>query len=126
MKNPPALRGIFIETLNKSVFDIPRRRSGFNFVRGTTHEKYAWIKQYAEEFTVDVICQLMGVSRSADYQWLKRGPTAGEKDDAALSETIQSTFDLRYAPPQARLVRSEPNRQSSPYRPTDARGRVSA
>ncbi|BBL58482.1 hypothetical protein MKFW12EY_20950 [Methylomonas koyamae] len=41
---------------------------------------------------MDVLCQLMSVSRSTDYQWLKRGPTAGEKDDAALSETIQSTF----------------------------------
>jgi len=54
--------------------------------------KYAWIKQHAEEFAVDVMCRFMKVSRSAYYDWLKRGPTAGEQDDAALSEIIQSTF----------------------------------
>lgn len=54
--------------------------------------KYAWIKQHAAEFAVDARCRLMNVSRSAYYDWLKRGPTAGEQDDAALSEIIQSTF----------------------------------
>lgn len=54
--------------------------------------KYAWIKQHAEEFTVEIMCGFMNVSRSAYYDWLKRGPTAGEQDDAALSEMIQSTF----------------------------------
>ncbi|QPK65530.1 IS3 family transposase [Methylomonas sp. LL1] len=54
--------------------------------------KYAWIKQHAEDFAVDTLCRFMRVSRSAYYDWLKQGPSAGEQDDAALSEMIQSTF----------------------------------
>ncbi|TCV73130.1 helix-turn-helix protein [Methylomonas methanica] len=37
--------------------------------------------------------RFMKVSRSAYYDGLKRGPTTGEQDDAALSKMIQSTFD---------------------------------
>lgn len=54
--------------------------------------KYAWIKQHAEDFAVDAMCRFMSVSRSAYYDWLKRGPSAGERDDVALSEMIQSSF----------------------------------
>lgn len=55
--------------------------------------KYAWIKHHTVDFTVDAMCQFMKVSRSAYYDWLKRGPRPGEQDDASLSEMIQSTFD---------------------------------
>jgi putative transposase len=54
--------------------------------------KYAWMKQHATEFTVDSMCRFMRVSRSAYYAWLQRGQITAEKDDAELTDIIQSVF----------------------------------
>jgi putative transposase len=54
--------------------------------------KYAWIQQHAADFSVNRLCQLMGVSRSAYYAWLHRSPTITEKNDQALTEIIVSAF----------------------------------
>ena len=66
--------------------------------------KYAWMKQHATEFTVDSMCRFMRVSRSAYYAWLQRGQTIAEKDDAELTDIIQSVFKKSwgtYIPPTA-------------------------
>jgi putative transposase len=54
--------------------------------------KYAWIRQHAGEFTVETMCRFMKVSRSAYYAWLQRPETAGEKEDAELTELIKTAF----------------------------------
>jgi putative transposase len=54
--------------------------------------KYAWIKQNAADYCVNRLCRLMGVSRSAYYDWLHRLPTITEKNDQALTEIIVSAF----------------------------------
>jgi putative transposase len=54
--------------------------------------KYAWIKQYDNEFSVHSMCRFMGVSRSAYYGWLQRKPTAREQGDTQLTPIIQSIF----------------------------------
>jgi len=54
--------------------------------------KYAWIKQHEAEFSVNVMCRFMSVSRSAYYAWRVRPLTAIEKDDAELIEIIQTLF----------------------------------
>ena len=54
--------------------------------------KYAWIKLHEAEFSVNVMCRFMSVSRSAYYAWLVRPLTAIEKDDAELIEIIKTLF----------------------------------
>ncbi|EIC28530.1 transposase [Methylomicrobium album BG8] len=54
--------------------------------------KYAWIQQHVSEFTVETMCRFMQVSRSAYYAWLQRPETAGEKEDAVLTEFIKIAF----------------------------------
>ena len=56
--------------------------------------KYAWIKQHEAEFSVNVMCRFMGVSRSAYYAWRVRPLTAIEKDDAELIEMIKALFQM--------------------------------
>jgi putative transposase len=55
--------------------------------------KYAWIKQHASEFSVDVMCQFLKVSRSAYYAWLQRGETEAGKEDADLTSLIRTEFN---------------------------------
>lgn len=54
--------------------------------------KYAWIKQHTTDFAVNAMCRFLRVSRSAYYDWLHRMPTTGEKDDADLTDILQSEF----------------------------------
>ena len=54
--------------------------------------KYAWIKQHEAEFSANVMCRFMSVSRSAYYAWRVRPLTAIEKDDAELIEIIKALF----------------------------------
>jgi putative transposase len=54
--------------------------------------KYAWIRQYTGEFTVETMCRFMQVSRSAYYAWLQRPVTAGEQEDDELTELIKIAF----------------------------------
>ena len=54
--------------------------------------KYAWIKQHEAEFSVNVMCRFMSVSRRAYYAWRVRPLTAIEKDDAELIEIIKALF----------------------------------
>ena len=54
--------------------------------------KYAWIKQHEAEFSVNVMCRFMSVSRRAYYAWRVRPLTAIEKDDAELIEMIKAVF----------------------------------
>ena len=54
--------------------------------------KYAWIKQHTPEFSIDSMCRVMQVSRSAYYAWLHRPQTTIEKEDIELTTTIHSIF----------------------------------
>jgi transposase InsO family protein len=47
-------------------------------------------KQHATEFAVDAMCRFLQVSRSADYDWLHRVPTTGEKEDTDLVGILQA------------------------------------
>ena len=69
--------------------------------------KYAWMKQQATEFTVDSMCRFMRVSRSAYYAWLPRGQTTAEKDDAELTDIIQSVFKKSWGTYGTRRIKKE-------------------
>jgi hypothetical protein len=45
------------------------------------------------EFPVESMCRFMRVFRSAYYMGLQRAQTAGEKEDAELTDIIQSVFN---------------------------------
>ncbi|NJM41062.1 MAG: IS3 family transposase, partial [Anaerolineae bacterium] len=49
--------------------------------------KYKFIKTHAQDFAVQVMCGVLGVSRSGYYGWLKRPPSAREQaDEKALAD----------------------------------------
>ena len=54
--------------------------------------KYAWIQKHAAKTSVNRLCNLMGVSRSAYYAWAHRTPTATEQADKRLSELVAAAF----------------------------------
>ena len=69
--------------------------------------KYAWIKQHMSEFPVESMCRFLRVSRSAYYAWLQRAQTAGEKEDAELTDIIQSVFNKSRATYGTRRIKKE-------------------
>jgi len=56
--------------------------------------KYAWIKQHAADFSINRLCGLMDVSRSAYYHWLRRSPTSTEIIVSAF-EKSRATYGTR-------------------------------
>lgn len=69
--------------------------------------KYAWIKQHMSEFPVESMCRFLRVSRSAYYAWLQRAQTAGEEEDAELTDIIQSVFNKSRATYGTRRIKKE-------------------
>ena len=55
--------------------------------------KYAWIKSHQEEFSVSLMCQMMDVSRSQYYAWLKQPKTAREIENETLMIIIKELFN---------------------------------
>jgi len=57
--------------------------------------KHAFITSQVAAFTVSVMCRALEVSVSGDYAWrarAKRGPSAHERADVALSARIRAAF----------------------------------
>jgi transposase InsO family protein len=53
--------------------------------------KYAFIERYHETFTVTRMCNLMDVSQSAYYDWLKRPESAHSLEDRRLGEKVKES-----------------------------------
>lgn len=51
--------------------------------------KFTFIEHHREEFSIKQMCDLLGVSGSGFYAWLKREPSAREQDNQYLSEQIR-------------------------------------
>ncbi len=65
--------------------------------------KYEFIKQYKEVFPVVVMCQVLDVSESGYYAWLKRPTCQHQREDAQLKQEIQQVFSIhqgRYGSPR--------------------------
>lgn len=54
--------------------------------------KYAFIKDHQHQFSVRLCCELMKVSRSGFYDWLKRKPGTRTLSNHALDKTIKKIF----------------------------------
>ncbi len=54
--------------------------------------KYAWIKSHQNEFPVASMCQILDVSRSCYYDWLKRPKTQREKENEELMDHLKILF----------------------------------
>lgn len=54
--------------------------------------KYAWIASNATQLNIRLMCQLLGVSRSAYYDWLNASPCLRKNEDDELIKKIQAIF----------------------------------
>jgi transposase InsO family protein len=54
--------------------------------------KYAWIQQQHTAFKVRRMCQLLAVSRSGSYEWLRRPPSTHADADQQLQDKVQHWF----------------------------------
>ena len=50
--------------------------------------RFASIRDHQGEFPVDLLCEVLGVSRSGYYAWRERPPSRRSREDAALAERI--------------------------------------
>ena len=55
--------------------------------------KYAFIERHHETFTVTRMCNLMDISQSAYYDWLKRPESARSLEDRRLSEKVKESHE---------------------------------
>jgi transposase InsO family protein len=55
--------------------------------------KYAFIKKHHEIFTVTRMCQLLDVSQSAYYDWLKRPESVRSLEDKRLGEKVRESHE---------------------------------
>jgi putative transposase len=65
--------------------------------------KYQFIQQYKHEFPVVVMCQVLEVSESGYYAWLKRPACQHQREDAQIKQEIQQIFSThqgRYGSPR--------------------------
>ena len=65
--------------------------------------RYQFIEQYKDEFPVVVMCQVLEVSESGYYAWLKRPTCQHQREDAHIKQEIQEIFALnkgRYGSPR--------------------------
>ena len=65
--------------------------------------RYQFIEQYKDEFPVVVMCQVLEVSESGYYAWLKRPTNQHLREDAHIKQEIQELFVLhkgRYGSPR--------------------------
>lgn len=50
------------------------------------------IKYQSAFHSIEILCEVLGVSRSGYYSWLSRGPSQRALEDQALAENIESIF----------------------------------
>jgi len=55
--------------------------------------RFAFIRRHVQEFTVLVMCRVLGVSRSGYYAWRKRPPSERERADHELAQLIRATHE---------------------------------
>ena len=50
--------------------------------------RYAWILANREVYSIPMMCELLGVTRSGFYAWCKRQPSQRQQEDQALLERV--------------------------------------
>lgn len=69
--------------------------------------KYAFIKRNQETFSVTRMCDMMEVSQSAYYDWLKRPESARSLEDRRLGEKVKKIHEQSRKTYGARRIRQE-------------------
>ena len=54
--------------------------------------KFSFIKQHSREFSIERMCDVLEVSRSGYYAWLKRGTSQRALQDRSLAQQIIEVF----------------------------------
>jgi len=68
--------------------------------------KYQFIEQYKHEYSIVVMCNVLGVSESGFYAWRKRPTCQRHREDAQLTQEIRQVFVShrgRYGSPRIRV-----------------------
>ena len=55
--------------------------------------KYAWIQQHSDSFPVNLMCQVLQVSKSAYYAWKKRVPGPRQQRTERIRKDVQQVFE---------------------------------
>jgi putative transposase len=55
---------------------------------------YQFIEKNRQSFSIERLCQVLGIARSAYYAWEKRGPSQREQENRALIEHIRRIHQL--------------------------------
>lgn len=58
-------------------------------------QQYRFIHAHAQEFSVELLCQTFGLSRSGYYAWLQRPQSARRSDDTALIVEIEQIYTAK-------------------------------
>ena len=69
--------------------------------------KYAFIKEHQQVFPVTRMCQMLEVSQSAYYDWLKRPESARHREDRRLGEKVRQVHEKSRQTYGARRIRQE-------------------
>lgn len=72
--------------------------------------KYQFIEQHKQEFSVVVMCRMLGISESGYYAWRKRPVSQRRQEDARITEELRQGFAThqgRYGSPRLHVELGE-------------------
>ena len=61
-------------------------------IAGRVCQKYQFIKTHRDEYSVQTMCQVLGVAPSGYYEWLQQPISNRGKEDARLLRLIRTSF----------------------------------
>lgn len=69
-------------------------KKSLHCVLKNVEERYAFIGEYHQEYSVKTMCRALGVSESGYYAWRKRQPGQRQVENERLTEQIREVFQL--------------------------------
>ena len=76
------------KALNEARLERDILKSNCRFCTGVA-EKYALIEQWRQQFPIEAMCQVFGVSRSGYYNWVQHEPSDRKQSDERLKLEIK-------------------------------------
>lgn len=69
--------------------------------------KYAWIGEHQNQFSISIMCKVMGLSRSSYYEHFHKPESARAKEDKEMSAMVGDIFKEGRATYGARRIRQK-------------------